>query len=258
MSDILIKRLPIIFGDYLNTKDIEKFSFEQHNMNTEMEEIEEYPPELMSDSRSLPQAEILAQRLKDQNHGAHRVDVIVDKDGSGQPLILYDGFTFRSKSGRKSRLTFLNNYYKCTYRSCRAFIKIREGRLLSGPTSKSMHSNHHKKWKAFKRIQRLETIRQFNIKLKQRFLDKMPGWSWWSSRDASQVNCCGWNWNWNKNNCKYFVKLQHCNTTLGTLPSLGGDIKYFNSIIYCTVYTLNTNYTIRMHLLFLRKYIFAC
>ena len=103
-----------------------------------------------------------------------------------------------------------------------------------------------------------ETIREFNIKLKQRFLDKMPGWSWWSSRDASQVNCCGWNWNWNKNNCKYFVKLRHCNTILGTLPSLGGDIKYFNSIIYCVVYTLNTNYTIRMHLLFLMKYIFAC
>ena len=145
LADILIKRLPIIFGDYLNTKDIEKFSFEQHNMNTEMEEIEEYPPELMSDSRSLPQAEILAQRLKDQNHGAHRVEVIIDKDGSGQPLIVFDGFTFRSKSGRKSRLTFLNNYYKCTYRSCRAFIKIREGRLLSCPTSKSVHSNHHKK-----------------------------------------------------------------------------------------------------------------
>ena len=145
LADILIKRLPIIFGDYLNTKDIEKFSFEQHNMNTEMEEIEEYPPELMSDSRSRPQAEILAERLKDQNHGAHKVDVIVDKDGSGQPLIVCDGFTFRSKSGRKSRLTFLNNYYKCTYRSCRAFIKIREGRLLSCPTSKSMHSNHHKK-----------------------------------------------------------------------------------------------------------------
>ena len=145
LADILIKRLPIIFGDYLNTKDIEKFSFEQHNMNTEMEEIEEYPPELMSDTRSQPQAEILAERLRDQNHGAHRVDVIVDKDGSGQPLILCDGFTFRSKSGRKSRLTFLNNYYKCTYRSCRAFIKIREGRLLSCPSSKWMHSNHQKK-----------------------------------------------------------------------------------------------------------------
>ena len=159
LADILIKRLPIIFGDYLNTEDIEKFSFEQHNMNTEMEEIEEYPPELMSDSRSLPQAEILAERLKDQNHGAHRVEVIVDKEGSGQPLIVCDGFTFRSKSGRKSRLTFLNNYYKCTYRSCRAFIKIREGRLVSCPNSKSVHSNHHKKWKAFKRILRLETIK---------------------------------------------------------------------------------------------------
>ena len=145
LADILIKRLPIIFGDYLNTKDIEKFSFEQHNMNTEMEEIEEYPPELMSDSRSLPQAEILAERLKDQNHGAQRVDVIVDKEGSGQPLIVCDGFTFRSKSGRKSRLTSLNNYYKCTYRSCRAFIKIREGRVVSFPASKSVHSNHHKK-----------------------------------------------------------------------------------------------------------------
>ena len=77
---------------------------------------------------------------------------------------------------------------------------------------------------------RLETIRQFNIKLKQRFLDKMPGWSWWSSRDASQVNCCGWNWNWNKNNCKYFVEPQHCNTTLGSLPTPAGFIKYFYRI----------------------------
>ena len=145
LADILIKRLPIIFGDYLNTKDIEKFSFEQHNMNTEMEEIEEYPPELMSDTRSQPQAEILAERLRDQNHGAHTVDVIVDKEGSGQPLIICDGYTFRSKSGRRSRLTFLNNYYKCTFRSCRAFIKIREGRLVSCPTSRSVHSNHHKK-----------------------------------------------------------------------------------------------------------------
>ena len=66
LADILIKRLPIIFGDYLNTKDIEKFSFEQHNMNTEMEEIEEYPPELMSEQRRQPQAEVLVQRLRDQ------------------------------------------------------------------------------------------------------------------------------------------------------------------------------------------------
>ena len=145
LADILIKRLPIIFGDYLNTKDIEKFSFEQHNMNTEMEEIEEYPPELMSQPRWQPQAQILVERLRDQNHGRHRVEVRAGE----APLILCDGFTFRPKSLRL-------NHFKCIYKSCRAFIKIREGKWRY--PSKSMHFNHPKKWKALKRISRLEDI----------------------------------------------------------------------------------------------------
>ena len=132
LADILIKRLPIIFGDYLNTKDIEKFSFEQHNMNTEMEEIEEYPPELMSQPRWQPQAQILVERLRDQNHGRHRVEVRAGE----APIILCDGFTFRPKSLRL-------DHFKCIYKSCRAFIKIREGKWRY--PSKSMHFNHPKK-----------------------------------------------------------------------------------------------------------------
>ena len=128
LADILIKRVPIIFGDYLNTEDIEKFSFEQHNMNTEMEEIEEYPPELMSENLWLPQAEISVERLKDQNRRKQCDEETVDRDRDS--LILYDGFIFRSKSlGRSSRRTSLNNFFKCTNRSCRAFIRIREGMI---------------------------------------------------------------------------------------------------------------------------------
>ena len=154
LADILIKRLPIIFGDYLNTEDIEKFSFEQHNMNTEMEEIEEYPPELMSETHWMPQAEISVQRLRDQTR---RNQCAEDALFGTTDSLLHDGFISRSRSARRS--SRLNNYFKCTFRSSRAFIKIRKGKFCSSP-SKSMHFNHPipRSEKLLKRIPRLEDI----------------------------------------------------------------------------------------------------
>ena len=77
------------------------------------------------------------KKLKSSNHGKHRVEL--RRDSRGQPVISCDGFYFRSKSNLKQDLTGGNNYFHCTFRSCRAFIKIRNG--VRYP-SQAAHGNH--------------------------------------------------------------------------------------------------------------------
>ena len=137
LADILSKRLPILFGDYLNKVDIE-------NVDPCLSPALHIEEEEKADSdgkgrKSGSCIEEFIEKLKYANHGRHRVTVSRDK--TGQPVISCDGFHFRSKSNLKQDLTGGNNYFKCTFRSCKAFIKIRHG-VFSRYPSRAAHLNH--------------------------------------------------------------------------------------------------------------------
>ena len=132
LAYILRKRHPILFGD-------------QHD------NIENFDPSLSPAShievdKTVSQVtgrkntdciEKFIKKLKSPNHGKHRVEL--RRDSRGQPVISCDGFYFRSKSNLKQDLTGGNNYFQCTFRSCKAFIKIRNGVRFP---SRAAHRNH--------------------------------------------------------------------------------------------------------------------
>lgn len=135
LADILSKRLPILFGDYLNKVDIENVD---PRLSPTLHIGEDKTYSQVTGTKNQDCIEEFIEKLKSSNHGRHRLEVSRDK--TGQPVIACDGFYFRSKSNLKQDLTGGNNYFQCTFRSCKAFIKIRNG-IWRYPR-RAAHLNH--------------------------------------------------------------------------------------------------------------------
>ena len=140
LADILKQRIPILFGDNLNKEDIENFS-----QNVDHHQPSNNSHNLHNSSKTKKDNKIykdhgsdkeLIRKLLDQDHGKHRLEVIQAKKGK-EHVLRCDGFYFKCKPNSG----FKNNYFKCTFRSCRAFIKIRNGVLVKYP-SRASHFNH--------------------------------------------------------------------------------------------------------------------
>ena len=139
LADILKQHIPILFGDNLNKEDIENFSQTEqphqlpssHSVQNgaKRNKIKKIDNDYGSDKEFIKQ-------LLDQNHGKHRLQIIPSKKGK-EHVLRCDGFYFKCKPNSR----FENNYFKCTFRSCKAFIKIRNGIVVKYP-SRASHLNH--------------------------------------------------------------------------------------------------------------------
>ena len=136
LADILIKRLPALFGDYLNME--EEHTEEDENVNSDQwrDETESHDDDEKIIGKNIIDTEdSFIWRLTQQHHGRHELEVKRDKKGGH--VIRCDGFYFRSRSNA----TWRNNFFKCTFRTCKSFIKIKNGVMVKYP-SRGSHLNH--------------------------------------------------------------------------------------------------------------------
>ena len=134
LADILRKRHPILFSYHPDMDNIENFD---PSLSPALRIEEDKTVSQVTGRKNTDCVEKFIKKLKSSDYGKHRVEL--RRDSRGQPVISCDGFYFRSKSNLKQDLTGGNNYFHCTFRSCRAFIKIRNG--VSFP-SLAAHGNH--------------------------------------------------------------------------------------------------------------------
>ena len=134
LADILRKRHPILFSYHPDMDNIENFD---PSLSPASHIEEDKTVSQVTGRKNTDCIEKKIQKLKSSNHGKHRVEV--RRDSRGQPVISCDGFYFRSKSNLKQDLMGGNNYFHCTFRSCRAFIEIRNGVRYPGQAA---HGNH--------------------------------------------------------------------------------------------------------------------
>ena len=118
LEDFLTKRLASLMGEQ------DSMEVQKDDESVIEERSEEYHRE-----------DSFVNRISDQNHGRHKVEVSRDKKGCH--VIICDGFHFRSRSN----LMWRNNFFKCPFRACKAFIKIKDGNISKYP-SRGSHLNH--------------------------------------------------------------------------------------------------------------------
>ena len=116
LEDFLTKRLASLMGDQ------------------DVMDVQEDDESVIKERGEEPESSFV-NRISDQNHGRHKVEVSRDKKGCH--VIICDGFHFRSRSS----VMWRNNFFKCTFRACKAFIKIKDG-IISKYPSRGSHLNH--------------------------------------------------------------------------------------------------------------------
>ena len=134
LGDLLIQRVSKLFGDYLTTGDIGNTATVTNSSIIDTS-TDEQNDEIIK--RCSPALVNFAEKLGHQNHGRHRVEMITDKQG--HDLVRCDGYNFKFKT--KSDLLNGNCLLKCTFRGCRAFIRIKNKKIVGYP-SRASHLNH--------------------------------------------------------------------------------------------------------------------
>lgn len=137
LANILMKRLPIIFGDYLNKVDIENFNAEEPNMQIE-DKIDNHERQPKSKKDKIPEEYL--KIIEESDHGKHNIEIRFNQRKSA--IIFCDGYPFLPESCVKSQPGVNNYYLRCSdNRTCKSFMKIKNGKIISYPRHRD-HRNH--------------------------------------------------------------------------------------------------------------------
>ena len=142
LANILMKRLPIIFGDYLNKVDIENFNAAKEPNMQILDKAVNHERKPRSKKDKIPEEYL--KMIGDTGHGKHSIDIRFNQRNS--VVIFCDGYPFLLKSALASKPGVNNYYLRCADKTCKAFMKIRNGKIISYPR----HQDHrnHSVWKA--------------------------------------------------------------------------------------------------------------
>ena len=140
LADILMKRLSIIFDDYINKEDIENSNSETGSSTGQMtaEGLDKHESQQLNTINKKENKMVEYQKIiEGAVHCNHDISVKLDQQNS--PIILCDGYSFAEKPGSSNARRAAD--FKCTKRGCKAFLTIKDGRIVTFPR-KNQHKNH--------------------------------------------------------------------------------------------------------------------